>query len=330
MDEFALSSADSGTGALTGEEPASHLASSAPATQDRWVIVGLDGREHDADALVLGRSLQTSLGGGLLLAHVIPPPPPGRGMIECERLERHKGQELLARASANLGDGTDTELVEPGPPAPGLSRLAAERHASMLVLGSSHRGTVGRIVPGGVASHLLGRAPCTIAVAPVKYAKRAQASVCRLGVAYDGTSEADLALAEAAGAATRLGVPLRLYHAMHEIPKGRAWDTYRRFMRDFAQGIPNAGLKQLPPELDATSTVLEGDVAEVIAEAANRDDVSLLYVGSRGYGPLREALVGGVAGALLQCARCPLVIVPRGAQPAVRGRSAMADAGIRT
>jgi nucleotide-binding universal stress UspA family protein len=330
MDEFALSSADSGTGALTGEEPATDLVGSAPATQDRSVIVGLDGREHDADALALGRSLQTSLGGGLVLAHVIPPAPLGRGMIESERLERHEGQELLARASANLGDGTDTELVEPCPPASGLSRLAAERHASMLVLGSSHRGTVGRIVPGGVASHLLGRAPCAIAVAPVQYAKRAQASISAIGVAYDGTSEADLALTEAAGAATRLGVPLHLYHAMHEIPKDPAWDKFRAFMTDFGRGILDAGLNQLPPGVEATSSVLAGDVAEVIAEAASSDDVALLYVGSRGYGPLREALFGGVGGGLLQCARCPLVIVPRGAQPAVRGRSAMADAGIRT
>lgn len=328
MDEFALSSADSGTGALLGVETATHR--SAPATQVRLVIVGLDGREHDADALALGRSLQAALGGKLLLAHVIPPPPPGRGMIECERLERHEGQELLVRASANLGDGTDMELVEPCPPASGLSRLAAERHASMLVLGSSHRGTVGRIVPGGVASHLLGRAPCAIAVAPVKYAQRAEASVSRIGVAYDGTSEADLALAEAAGAATRLAAPLHLYHAMHAISKDPAWDKFRGHMTDFGRGILDAGLKQLPHELEATSTVLEGDVAEVIAEAASSDDVALLYVGSRGYGPLREALFGGVGGGLLQCVRCPLVIVPRGAQPAVRGRSPMADAGIRT
>jgi nucleotide-binding universal stress UspA family protein len=58
--------------------------------------------------------------------------------------------------------------------------------------------------------------------------------------------------------------------------------------------------------------VLEGDVAEAIAETAHEDDVGLLFAGSRGYGPLREALLGGVGGALLQTARCPLVIIPRG------------------
>lgn len=328
MDELELTPASVKAGARKGHESTSRAASSPVGTQDSSVIVGLDGRDHDSDALALGRSLQAALGGRLLLAHVIPPPPSGRGMVECERLERNEGRELLARASADLGDGADTELVEPCQPARGLSQLAAERGESTLVLGSSHRGAVGRIVPGGVASHLLACARCAIAVAPVGYAKRAQASVCRIGVAYDGTSESDLALAAAAGAASRLGVPLHLYHAMHEISKDPSWDKFRGHMEEYARGILDVGLKQLRPEFEATSTVLEGDVATVIAEAASDDDVALLYVGSRGYGPLREALFGGVAGALLQSARCPLVIVPRSAQPAVRGRSSIAAADI--
>jgi hypothetical protein len=45
----------------------------------------------------------------------------------------------------------------------------------------------------------------------------------------------------------------------------------------------------------------------------------MLFVGSRGYGPLREALFGGVAGALLIAARCPLVIVSGSAQAAAAG-----------
>lgn len=316
MDEFALSSAHAGTGAPTGEEPATHPASSAPDTRDGSVIVGLDGREHDGDALALARLLQSTLGGRLLLAHVVPPAPLGRGLAEAESLERSDGEELLAHAAEGIGDAADTMLIDPGSPARGLSGLAAVRHASMLVLGSSHRGTVGRIVPGGVASHLLGRASCAIAVAPVGYARLAPRSVSVIGVAYDGTSEADLALAAAASAASNLGVPLRLYHAMHEISKAPAWDEFRGSMNSFAQGILDTGLAQLSPELDATSSVLEGDVAELIAEAASADAVALLYVGSRGYGPLREALFAGVAGALLRTARCPLVIVPQSCQPA--------------
>ena len=304
--------------APAGEAATVHAAGRPLGTHDSTVIVGLDGREHDADTLALAQSLQASFGGRLLLAHVVPPAPPGKGMIECELLERQQGRELLARASASLGEGADTQLVEPCAAARGLSWLAAKRGASILVLGSSHRGTVGRIVPGGVASHLLACAPCAIAVAPVGYAKQPQAPISRIGVAYDGTGESGLALAAAAGAASRLSVPLRLYHAMHEISKDPAWDKFRDYMQDYARGILDGGLKQLPPGLEATGTVLEGDVAATVVEAAAGDDVGILFVGSRGYGPLREALFGGVAGALLNNARCPLVIVPPSAHAVVR------------
>ena len=304
-----------------GEGPISDSPEDPPAVQQQAVIVGLDGRKHDAAAIALGRTLQSALGGRLLLAHVIPPAPPGQGMVEYEAIVRREGRQLLTRAAASQHDQVDIELIEPAPAAQGLTRLASECDDSVLVLGSSHRGPVGRIVPGGVASQLLSCAPCAIAVAPVDYAEHTPPVISRIGVAYDGTSEADRALAKAAEAATRLKVPLRLYHAIHEISTDPAWDAYRRHMHDFARETLERGLMQLPVELEATSTVLEGHTAEVIGQVAANDEVALLYVGSRGYGPLREALLGGVAGGLLRTARCPLIIVPRSARAPVPRRA---------
>lgn len=316
---------------MAGEGPGPGRSATEPQTQLKCMLVGLDGREHDADALALARSLQLALGGAVVLAHVIPPIFPGRGMAEGEALERRRGRELLSHAAGNLGAGVDpefvdTELVDCGPAASGLSRLAVERQASMLVLGSSHRGVVGRIVPGGVASQLLTRAPCAIAVAPVGYAKQVSGPISRVGIAYDATIESDVALAAAADAASRLAVPLRLYHAMHQISKDPAWDKFRAHMKDYAQGILDAGLRRLPSEVQAKSSVLEGEAAEVIADASRGDGVDLLYVGSRGYGPGREALLGGVAGALLHTAPVPLVIVPRGSRRASDRSATIPDA----
>jgi nucleotide-binding universal stress UspA family protein len=304
-----------------GESPFSRPSGDSSAVQQQAVIVGLDGREHDAAAIALGRTLQSALDGRLLLAHVIPPAPPGQGMVEYEVIVRREGRQLLARAAASQHDQVDIELIDPAPAAQGLTRLAAGCDDCVLVLGSSHRGPVGRIVPGGVASELLVRAPCAIAVAPVDYAEHRPPSISRVGVAYDGTSEADRALAKAAEAATRLKVPLRLYHAIHEIPTDPAWDAYRRHMHDFARETLERGLMQLPAELEGTSTVLEGRTAEVISRVAANDGVALLYVGSRGYGPLREALLGGVGGGLLRTARCPLMVVPRSARAPVPRRA---------
>jgi len=276
---------------------------------ERTLLVGLDGRQHDADSLALARTLHATLGGRLVLVHVIPPPPLGRGMTGYAWQARSEGRELLARAAEASGAPSETRLLETWPAAFALAQLAEDRHASMLVLASSHRGAVGRIVPGGVVSQLLARGPCPLAVAPVGYAEQAAGAVSCLGVAYDASSESDIALEAAGDAATRLGVGLRIYHAMHEISEDPAWDEFRAHMRRVAQAIIDAGLRRLPPGLEAATSVLEGDAA-ALAEAAHKDKVGVLYVGSRGYGPLREAILGGFTGALLRTARCPLVIVP--------------------
>jgi nucleotide-binding universal stress UspA family protein len=153
----------------------------SPDVGDNIVIVGLDGRSHDRDALALARSLQSVLGGSLVLAHVVPPGPAGPGMAEYEAIVWREGRELLARMSADAGEDVETQLVGPCPAARGLSWVAAEWNAGTLVLGSTHRGAIGRIVPGGVASQLLARAPCAIAVAPLGYAERAQHTISRIG-----------------------------------------------------------------------------------------------------------------------------------------------------
>ena len=62
--------------------------------------------------------------------------------------------------------------------------------------------------------------------------------------------------------------------------------------------------------LNADVTVLDGDPVTRLAEASQ--ELDLLVLGSRRYGPLRTTLLGGVSSPLIDRAACPLVIVPRG------------------
>ena len=66
----------------------------------------------------------------------------------------------------------------------------------------------------------------------------------------------------------------------------------------------------MPAEIEATAEVAEGDVVDVLA-TLDRRDADLLVCGSRGYGPLRRVLLGGVSSRLLRRAACPLLVVPR-------------------
>jgi nucleotide-binding universal stress UspA family protein len=66
--------------------------------------------------------------------------------------------------------------------------------------------------------------------------------------------------------------------------------------------------------------VVKGDPAEVILDAAGRDDAALVVVGSRGRGALRSALLGSVSHEVAARARCPVVVVPAGAEDASADR----------
>ena len=58
--------------------------------------------------------------------------------------------------------------------------------------------------------------------------------------------------------------------------------------------------------------LVEGDAGERIAEEA-AEELDLLVMGSRNYGPLRRVMVGSTAIRLMQHAPCPVLVIPRGA-----------------
>jgi len=66
----------------------------------------------------------------------------------------------------------------------------------------------------------------------------------------------------------------------------------------------------LPDGVRASGHLLTGDVVDVLAELGP-DDVDVLFCGSRGYGPVRRVLLGGVSSRLVRRARSPVAVVPR-------------------
>jgi nucleotide-binding universal stress UspA family protein len=90
-------------------------------------------------------------------------------------------------------------------------------------------------------------------------------------------------------------------------------DAERAFLevaREQYQFALDTAIAGLPSGLQATGQILTGDVVEVLAEL-DEDDIDVLFCGSRGYGPVRRVLLGGVSSQLVRRARSPLVVVPR-------------------
>jgi nucleotide-binding universal stress UspA family protein len=91
----------------------------------------------------------------------------------------------------------------------GLHQLAADEHADLLVVGSSHRSAVGRLLLGDDTQAALNGAPCAVAIAPRGYALGGGAWTT-IGVGDDGSAEAALAREAACVLAERHHATVRL------------------------------------------------------------------------------------------------------------------------
>jgi nucleotide-binding universal stress UspA family protein len=95
------------------------------------------------------------------------------------------------------------------------------------------------------------------------------------------------------------------------VPGGLPPDpALRRGLEAQARADLAAALATLPPTLVAHAILVDDAPTRALADRSR--DLDLLVVGSRGYGPTRSVLLGGVAGRLIRRAGCPVVVVPRG------------------
>ena len=113
------------------------------------------------------------------------------------------------------GLNVKTHAASGKPVAEALRELVEEEGADAIVLGSTHRGPVGRIYPGSVAERLLHGAPCAVAVAPRGFAARAGGEPRVLAVGFDGSPESQAALELAGELAEAAEATLRVV-AVHE------------------------------------------------------------------------------------------------------------------
>jgi nucleotide-binding universal stress UspA family protein len=104
------------------------------------------------------------------------------------------------------------ELVAGESPAAGLHALAERERAALIVIGSSRRSRLGRVLPGGTGAPPLGRVR-PVAVAPAGYAD-AVGSLRTIGCGFDGSPESESALRWAAALARRAsaGVGVEAVH----------------------------------------------------------------------------------------------------------------------
>jgi nucleotide-binding universal stress UspA family protein len=285
---------------------------------ERTIIIGLDASEQGRDALTLGRLLADTLAANPLLATVLPYPPEFLSAEELTRAVGFDTEALFGAAQEGLAPlDSRTRAVVASSAAKGLYQLAEEESAIATVVGSTHRGPLGRVLPGSVGANLLQGAPSAVAVAPRGYATADEHRLRRLMVGFDGSPEAAAALDAAHRLAARVEGVLTVVTAVE--PPGYGWGEALRVLSEGdlrtreqveKREILDRELERISEGVSVEGRLVNGEVADVLAEASR--DADLLLVGSRSYGPVRRTLLGSTSAQVMHRAECPVIVLPRG------------------
>jgi nucleotide-binding universal stress UspA family protein len=285
------------------------------------VACALDPDSGDRGPVELARLAAVLLGGRVLTVIVRPG---GSAAERLARLEKAHGAEPGAGGVPRFARADRLEIQAPSPAA-GLHRVLAEVHPALLVAGSPTRAAFGRVGLGTTTERLLDGAPCPVAIAPRGWTERPLGAIA---VAMLPTPEGSAALDLAAALAHAAGVPLRLVMVLSDSPDA---DEAAELARALASEQTLAGVTDekppgpagvlgpaltsaahdRAPRIEAGADVYVGDPSDTLVRASAR--AGLLVLGSRAYGHGAEVHAGGVARSVLMSARCPVVLVPRGA-----------------
>lgn len=275
------------------------------------ILVGFDGSSGAEDAVELAR-LFCRPGSEVLLVNVVPylgPLPASAYLLGYhETPEAHSFFQVACDSLAPAK--VEVRSYYGGSPAHVLTEVAEEEDFDLIVVGSPHRGKVGRALLGSVAEGLMHGSPVPTVAASRGYSERRHDPLRTIAVSYDGLPQSKAALRHAEGLAHGWNGSIRVL-TVGSVPLTPAG------MLGYVPPVPNppadvlaAGVSSVDEAIPVEGHELTGrSIAGAISEACKQ--VDLLVCGSRGYGPFSRVMIGSVSTALIEAAPCPVMIVPR-------------------
>jgi nucleotide-binding universal stress UspA family protein len=274
------------------------------------VVVGVDGGAGGRDALALARVLAPEA-EVLTLLHVgvlAPAYAAVADQLQEEAIQHELDGMAADLRSRGIGGTVRTRLSVAVTVAEGLADAARAQDADLIVVGSSRRGRLARVLLGDDTRAALRRAPCPVAVAPSGQVAARSGSPTSLALGFDADRACEraltlaLALRPDTGTITAvhvepppsLGLPLAAAGVYSVPARAAALDAAERVVAGVA-GVDRAEARL-------------GRVCDGLLDLATHAD--LLIVGLHHRSPLGRLLRGSTAEDLLRELPCPLLAVP--------------------
>lgn len=288
-------------------------------------LVGFTPDHSGQEALNLGRILTAAPGSKLIICTITPEawalPTLGPVDQEYANFLNQYAQDALTKARAQLQDRQNVqfETHHARSATIGLSEAAEQHGADLIVVGSSHQGSAGRLTLGSLSSELLHTAALPVAVAPRDYRPPRGMCLTRLTCTYSGQDTASGTVLEALGLANALGVPLRLVsfavrdRQMYPSLVGyHSEDVVVNAWREQAQANFERLHKQLAGNTPPVETLIsEGESWHDALDNLDWETGEVLALGSSRMGVLARVFLGSNASKIMRASPVPVVVLPR-------------------
>ncbi|MBK5233995.1 MAG: universal stress protein [Thermoleophilia bacterium] len=276
------------------------------------VIVGVEETEEAKDALRFARLFADAEEAELHVVSVRSDTIFYEGTDQMEADREKFFEQMLEFAREEVGqDFHFHRAIEHSVPR-GLTEAAEELEAGAMIIGSSHRGPIGRVLMGDAGARLAAGSPCSVIVTPRGWRRSGGARFGKIGIGFHSTRESEDALSYGSELAKKLKASVLIIGVVPAvISPGRGGFTDQAYW-DHLQEDTEKAVAEATRRVGvdgAEGQVRVGYAADELTEASL--DLDLLVLGSRSYGPIRRVLLGGTSVRVMRSSACPVVIVPR-------------------
>jgi nucleotide-binding universal stress UspA family protein len=277
------------------------------------VLVGVDGTANGRDAIALATRLTDPAAKPTLVNVHAGEFHPLHAFTPALLAEEEQASMQLLK-DERAATGADVEILSVVAPSPGagLHQAAEENSADLLVVGSCGRSALGRAMIGDDTRAALNGAPCAVAIASRGYAAH-PSPLAKVGVAYNGSPESETALACARDLAAAAGAGVYALEVV-SLPGYAFSGIVTPPLGDSIDAMLTQAKERMGKLQDVHGDAVYGLAGEELAAFGNQLD--LLVVGSRGYGPIKRLVLGSTSAYLERHGRCSLLVLVRDSEKA--------------
>lgn len=276
------------------------------------VLVPLDGSDFAEQALSLARPICLAFDAKMTLVFVheqqqaprlVPMATGTKEQANGKPDERLVYLDQMSRQLRNDEFDVDT-LVRSGPIVEGITELATDSRADVVVMSTHGRSGVARWLIGSVANRVVQLSDIPVLLTrPTGEWRSRWSQFKRLLVTLDGSESAEQVLPFVRTLASRYESEVLLLSVPEELDAEPLDIQIREYLQDMAALLNDTGIS-------AQAMVTGFDPSQTIVEVSEDEDVDLLVIATHGVGRMERLMVGSVADQIIRQAQCPVLLVP--------------------